>query len=171
VPTARAACYGRISDPAEDEGESLKRQEAACRAYCREHGYEVVAVYRDAKTGVAFRDREGLRELRLALPRGEFEVVVIRELDRLTRHQAHLYLFMEECEDAGVRVEFVNERFEDTPEGRLLRSVRAYVAEVEREKIIWRTQNGRRDRIRAGRPLPGGRPPYGYRWGDAEKTR
>ncbi len=107
-----------------------------------------------------------LREL---VRRREVDVVVAYALDRLTRNQAHLGVIVSEADYAGVTLEFVTERLEDTPEGRLLQSVRGYVAEIERLKIAERTGRGRRARTERGRLLPGGRPPYGYRWRDADK--
>ncbi len=52
----------------------------------------------------------------------------------------------------------------------LERVERGFVAEMERLKIRERTQRGTRARVEAGKPLVGCRPPYGYRWRDAEKS-
>ncbi len=166
----RAAVYVRVSTAGQEEGTSLDTQEAACRAYCAERGYEAT-VYRETHTGADLFGRPQLSAVRDAVRRGEVGRVVAYALDRLTRNQAHLGLILSEAEHAGAAVELVTERLEDTPEGRLLQSVRGFVAEVERLKIAERTQRGRRARAEAGKPLPGWKPPYGYRWGDAGKTR
>jgi len=60
---------------------------------------------------------------------------------------------------------------DDTPEGRLLQSVRGFVAEMESLKFKERSQRGIRARVEAGRPLPGQKAPFGYRWADDAKTR
>jgi site-specific DNA recombinase len=166
-----AAIYVRVStSKQEEDGTSLDTQEAACRAYCTEQGYPVLTVYREVHTGAELFERRELTALRDQVRRCEVGTVVAYALDRLTRNQAHLGVILSEADHVGTAVELVTERLEDTPEGRLLQSVRGFVAEVERLKIAERTQRGRRARAEGGRPLPGWKPPYGYRWGDAAKS-
>ena len=63
--------------------------------------------------------------------------------------------------EAGL--EFVTERFEDTAVGRFILAARAFIAEVEREKIVERTMRGKEERARSGRiPQVFGRGCYGY---------
>ena len=38
------------------------------------------------------------------------------------------------------------------------------MAELEREKILKRTQRGRRARVASGKPMVSARPPFGYQW-------
>ena len=170
-----AAIYVRVSTAKqEDEGTSLASQEAACRAYALQQGYTVGAVYRDTHTGADLFERPRLSELREAVRNGDAGVIVAYALDRLSRNQAHLGLILSEAEHVGAAVEFVTERLEDTPEGRLLQSVRGFVAEVERLKIGERSSRGRRSRAESGRPIPGWKAPYGYQWADpgkGDKTR
>ena len=169
---AQCAIYVRVSTAGQEEdGSSLCTQEAACRAYAVEHGYAVAAVYREVHTGAELFERRELGALREAVRRREVGVVVAHALDRLTRNQAHLGVILSEAEYAGVTVELVTERLEDTPEGRLIQSVRGFVAEMERVKIAERTTRGRRARADAGKPIPGWKAPYGYRWADVDKSR
>ena len=63
--------------------------------------------------------------------------------------------------EAGL--EFVTARFEDTAVGRFILAARAFIAEVEREKIVERTMRGKEERARSGRiPQAFGRGCYGY---------
>ena len=55
----------------------------------------------------------------------------------------------------------MTEKFEDTATGQLLRSVKAFAAEFEREKIAERTMRGKAERARSGRLPQKGRE-YGY---------
>lgn len=48
---------------------------------------------------------------------------------------------------------FVTEDLDNSPEGKLLRSVRSYVAEVERIKILERTMSGKHAKLLKGEPL------------------
>lgn len=163
------AIYCRVSTASQEDGSSLETQEASCRAFAEERGWTVTDVYREVFTGADLFDRPKLGRLRETIRRREVNVVIAHALDRLTRNQAHLGVILSEADYAGVTIELVTERLEDTPEGRLLQSVRGFVAEVERLKIAERTKRGRRARTEQGKLLPGGKPPYGYRWRDADK--
>jgi site-specific DNA recombinase len=69
----------------------------------------------------------------------------------------------DEIQQAGARLEFVTERFEDTAVGRFILAARAFVGEVEREKMSERTTRGKIERARSGRMPQGfGRGCYGY---------
>ena len=171
VNAGRAAVYVRVSDPKQERhGTSLATQEAACRNYCEERGWTVVATYADVHTGADLYERPSLSDLRAAVRRREVDVVVAHALDRLSRDQDHRGLLFSEADRAGVGIELVTEKLEDTPEGRLLLAVRSFTAEIERLKIMERSQRGVRARAAAGKLLPGPRPLYGYRWRDEDKS-
>lgn len=156
----RCVGYMRVSDP-NDEGTSLATQEARIREHAATQGYQMVGVYSDLQTGATYRDRPGLSELRALVRAGAVDVVLAYAIDRLARHQAHVYIIAEEASDHGARLEFVTEDFEDSAVGRFIRGAKAFAAEVEREKIAERTMRGKRARVQAGRLLPGPVPPYG----------
>ena len=173
VAQLRAAIYCRVSTgKQEEEGTSLETQEVGCRAHAGEHRYCVAeaCVYREAHTGVELWERKELTRLRDAIRRREIDVLVVYAIDRLARDPVHLGVLLTEAEHHGVRVEFVTEPLDNSPEGQLIRFVRGYAARVEHEKIKERTMRGRRARRDAGKPLPGPRPLYGYIWRDDEKS-
>lgn len=163
--SARAVIYCRVSTADQGEhGTSLDSQEALCRAYCEERGYQVIGVFPDVFTGAQYRDRPALDRLREQVRARTVDLVVAYAVDRLSRNQAHLYILVEEFEDHGARLEFVTEDFEDSAVGRFLRSAKAFAAEVEREKLAERSVRGRRATIAAGKPHRGPYPLYGYQW-------
>jgi site-specific DNA recombinase len=165
----RAAIYCRVSSAGQEDGYSLETQEARCRAFAADRGWAVAAVFRDVHTGAEWRERPGLSRLRDAVRSNDVDVVIAFALDRLSRKQAHVAILAEEIAEAGVRLEFVTERFEDTAVGEFIRSAKAFAAEIEREKLAERTVRGRIARVHSGKLIPGGRPPYGYRWRDDSK--
>jgi site-specific DNA recombinase len=160
----RAAIYCRVSSTGQKDNSSLRTQKAGCRAFCAERGYQLVDVFSDVYTGALYRERPALTALRQRVRAGEIDVVVAYALDRLSRNQAHLAILVEEVEDRGASVAFVTEDFEDSAVGRFIRSAKGFAAEIEREKIVERTERGKRDRVDKGRPHAGPRPPYGYSW-------
>ena len=165
----RCAVYVRVSSSAQEDGYSLETQEARCRAHAEAQGLHVLGVFQDVHTGAEWRERPGLTQLRQAVRSGEIDVVLAFALDRLSRKQTHVAILADEFQHAGTRLEFVTEDFENTAVGEFIRSAKAFAAEVEREKLAERTVRGRIARVQSGKLIPGGRPPYGYRWRDATK--
>ena len=161
----KAIIYSRVStDAQERDGTSLDTQERACEEFAAERGWQVIRRIRDAGSG-ALLEREGLADLRAALRQGEANAVVAYAVDRLSRSQNHIGILFDEFEGAGVTLEFVTERFEDTAVGRFILAARAFIAEVEREKIAERTMRGKEERARSGRiPQANGSGIYGYHY-------
>ena len=73
---------------------------------------------------------------------GKIQGVVIRTLDRLSRSQTHVAILIEDMEHDGITLHSVKEIIDDTPMGKFARMVLAFVAEMEREKIMDRTITG-----------------------------
>ena len=82
-------------------------------------------------------------------------MVVAYAVDRHSRNQNHIGVLVDEGEQAGARLEFVTEKFEDTAIGRFILAARAFIAEVEREKIVERTMRGKLRRAQEGKIVQG----------------
>lgn len=94
---------------------------------------------------------------------GEFEIVIVREIDRLSRNLAKQLIIEEELKRAGVGIEYVIGDYPDTPQGNFMKHVRASVAEFEREKIRERMTRGRQLKVKSGSVICNGKAPYGYK--------
>jgi len=135
------------------------------REYAISKGYEVVAdVSEDDKgaSGAAF-ELEGLTRIREMAAAGSFDVLIPRELDRLSRNLAKQLIVEEELRRAAVNIEYVLGEYPDTPEGDFMKHVKAVVAEYERAKTAERTARARLLKARDGQVVGNGGPPYGYR--------
>ena len=156
----RTIVYSRVSTDAQaEDGTSLDTQERACLEAA---GGTVIRTIRDTASGSSL-ERPGMAEVRRLMRDGECEVVLAYALDRLSRNQNHIGVLFDEAETAGVRLEFVTEDFEDTASGKFIVAARAFVSEVEREKIVERTTRGKAERARSGRlPQGTGAGCYGY---------
>jgi len=170
--TPRCIIYCRVStDAQERDGTSLDTQERACAHYAVQQGWTVVAAVRDTASGFSL-ERPALAGLRQQAQAGLVDVVLAYALDRVSRKQTHVAILVEELEQAGVTLAFVTEKFEDTATGQLLRSVKAFAAEFEREKIAERTMRGKAERARSGKlPQGTGRGCYGYIYNAATGRR
>src|SRR5919202_5287394 len=169
VSQPRAAVYVRVSDPKQEAGYSLPTQEARCREYAAEQGYQVAEVYRETHTGTELWERPELTRLRQAMARGELDALICFDPDRFSRKQVHTALLQGICEQAGVELRFAEFDFTRDATGQFLLNARVFAAELEREKIVERTQRGRLARAESGKLIPGCRPLYGYRF-TADRT-
>ena len=161
----RALVYSRVStDAQERDGTSLDTQERACVEYVESQGMLVVERLTDTASGYTL-DRPGIEQARRLLRQGVVDVIVAYALDRLSRNQNHIGVLFDDVEQAGARLEFVTEKFEDTAVGRFILAARAFIAEIEREKIAERTMRGKLERARAGKlPQGTGKGCHGYRY-------
>jgi site-specific DNA recombinase len=172
--TKRAVLYARVSsDDRGKDGRNLAGQLAMGREYAQEHGYTVIAELAEDDRGAsgAEIDLPQLTRVRDMARRGEFDVLVVRELDRLSRSLAKQLIIEQELKSAGVVIEYVAGEYPDTPEGRLNKHIKATIAEYEREKIAERSTRGRRLKVKAGHVIVNGRPPYGYSVGEVDSKR
>ena len=159
----RAIVYLRVSTGMQErEGTSLETQERECVEYAESAGWTVVRIIRDVASGASL-DRPGIEEVRRTLCDGACDLLLAHAVDRLSRNQNHVGVLLDEAEDAGVRLDFVTEEFEQTLVGQFILAARAFVAATEREKIVERTVRGKKERARNGRlPQATGKGCYGY---------
>ena len=161
--STRAILYARVSGDDHDEASKLDAQIGMCREYAGKQGYTILHEFQEDKySSGADLDLPHLNEvLELARDSG-FDVLVCRELDRLARDLAKQLFIEDELKRSGVRIEYALERYDDSPEGGLMKHVRASVAEYERLKIRERTKRGLLNKVIAGNVYTYGLPPYGY---------
>lgn len=160
----RAAVYVRVSTEEQAKhGYSLAEQEAACSARARELGADQIEVHADEGISGGILERPALEKLREAVRAGAVDLIVVRDPDRLSRRLAHQLLLTDEFERYGVRLEFIDFEWKDSPEGRLFYSVRGAIAEFEKEKIRERMTRGKNQKARQG-GIPVSFDCYGYQY-------
>ena len=164
--TSRAVLYARVSgDDRGNQGRNLSGQLDMCREYASEHGWHIVAELAEDErgaSGASWSNPQLNHALEMARD-GEYDVLVVRELDRLARGLAKQLVLEEEFRRHGVELTYVLGDYANTPEGNLMKNVRAVVAEYERLKIIERSARGRRLKAAAGKWPADGHAGYGYR--------
>jgi site-specific DNA recombinase len=170
----RAVLYARVSsDDRGKEGRNLAGQLEMCRDFALDNGWQIVAELSEddrGASGASFELSE-LNRAREMAQKGEFDVLVVREIDRLSRKLAKQLIVEEQLNRAGVEVVYVLASYENSPEGRLNKHIRATIAEYEREKIAERMVRGRRQVVKNGKiMLHGNKPPYGYRLSEDGKN-
>ena len=162
----RAVTYARVSgDDRSKGGRNLEGQLEMCREYSQNHGYSLVAELAEDDRGAsgASFELEQLGKIFELARNKSFDVLVVREIDRLSRNLAKQLIVEEELKKYGVRIEYVLGEYSDTPEGNFMKNIRATVAEYERLKITERNVRGRVRKVKAGSVMTHGQAPYGYR--------
>lgn len=144
---------------------TLKDKLQMCRKYANERNWEIIAELAEDDRGApgASFELPRLRQAREMAVSKMYDVLVVRELDRLSRSLAKQLVVEEAFFRAGVEIDYVLAEYDDTPEGRLNKHIRATIAEYEREKINERMVRGRRQKVKAGSVLVAQHHPYGYK--------
>ena len=168
----RGVIYARVStNKQEEDGTSLDSQEENCANYALANGIKVIKVFREQGSGYEYRNRELLSEVRRMARLREIDCIIIYAFDRLSRNQTHMAVLIDEFTHLGVAVYCVREKLDDSPQGKFLLNAMSFVAEVQREKTLELTDQGRRRRISEGKIMPGCKPRYGYVWVGERKER
>ena len=142
--------YARVSTKGQQrDGNSLEAQVKALQ----EHG--AMIIYKDSFTGTK-KHRPELDKLLSVIKEGD--TVVVTKLDRIARSTAHGCKLIESLLEKGVAVNVLNlGMMDNSPNGKLIRTIFFAFAEWERDMIVERTSEGKeiareRDDFREGRP-------------------
>src|SRR2546425_4276588 len=145
----RVALYLRVST----DGQTVANQEQALREVAERHGWNIVAVFKDA--GISGKNgrekRPGFNALWNGITRREFDMVAVWAIDRLSRSLLHLLQIVQEMKAKNVDL-FVQVQGIDTttPAGEMLLGILGGLAQWERAMIRERTVAGIRGAHKAG---------------------
>jgi site-specific DNA recombinase len=161
----RVALYARVSTQQQVHTQTSAQQLERLQAHCvaQHWTWSPALVFRDDGYSGATLRRPGLERLRDLVAEGAVDHVVITTPDRLARKYLHQLLLIEEFEQRGCQVDFLDRPMGHDPNDQLLLHIRGAVAEYERTLIAERLRRGRQQKYRAGLLLPWTTPPYGYR--------
>jgi DNA invertase Pin-like site-specific DNA recombinase len=166
----KVVVYVRVSTGKQvEEGLGLVDQEHTCRAWARQHGHQVLAVFRDE--GVSgtkeLEHRLGLAEALAAVKDGRAGAIVVYRLDRLARDLVLQEQLLAEVWRSGELFSTAGgeAKLHDDPEDpsrRLIRQVLGAVSEYERAMIALRLRRGRAAKAARG-GFAYGSPAFGHR--------
>ncbi len=163
--TKRAIIYARTSyDDRDTDGRNLAGQLEMGRNYCRKKGYSIAYEMAEDNRGASGAEIN-LPQLNKALEmakNGLFDVLVVRELDRLSRDVGKLYIVEKELRRYKVGIEYVLTDFPNTPAGQLMKNIYASFAQFEKEEIRLRMMRGKRNKVSEGSVIMANNGPYGY---------
>src|SRR5262245_53473835 len=149
------ALYMRVST--KGHGQNTDTQAVALREYAQRRGFEIIEEYRDEGISGSKDSRPALDRLMKDARARKFDVVVVARFDRFARSVSHLLRALEEFSHLGIDFVSLSESIDtSTPMGRMIFTVLAAVAELERNLIRERVQMGvtraRKQGNQLGRP-------------------
>jgi DNA invertase Pin-like site-specific DNA recombinase len=151
----RVGVYARVST---NLGQSPEMQLRELREYCKKRSWIIAGEYVDRGISGAQDSRPELNRLMADAHRRRFDVVVVWKFDRFARSVAHLLRALETFRALGIEFVSLSEQVDtSTPTGKMVFTVLAAVAELERSLIGERVKAGLRNAVAKGRKL--GRPP------------
>lgn len=159
----RAAIYARVSTEDQVDGTSLGDQRKICRSLIDQRGWTMVGEFVDEGVTGTKRQRPQWQAMLQEAQAGNLDAIVVSKLDRFGRNAGHAISEMDRFTELGVDFVSVKENIDlSTAHGRMMRTMLAGFAELERDTIIERTVQGQRSKAKEGR-WPGGQPPLGWR--------
>jgi site-specific DNA recombinase len=158
----RVATYTRRSTDDENQPHSIEVQTTRLDAYVTsQEDWTIVRSYTDDKSGATL-DRPGLQQALHEARLGDYNLLLVYRVDRLTRSIKGLIDIVEQLNGAGVAFGSASEHFDtQSPVGRMTMQLLAVFAEYERAIIIDRVVAGM-ERAAARGGWSGGAHPFGY---------
>lgn len=155
----KVGLYARVST----EEQNLDNQLLILREEVKRHNEQDKKVqwvifneYTDKATG-ANQNRPGLKKLLEDAKDHRIELILATKIDRIARSTLNLSNTCHKLDEWKVGIKFTEQNFDmTTPEGKLLRSFLAAIAEFELELIHSRTKDGQARAIKEGKII--GRP-------------
>ena len=160
------AIYARVSSEQQAQEGTIDSQLAALRERVETDGLSLSdeLIFIDEGYSGANLIRPGLEQLRDVAAMKGLERLYVHSPDRLARRYAYQVLLMDEFQQAGVEVIFLNRELGNNPEDELLLQVQGMIAEYERAKILERSRRGKRHAAHSGDVAVLSGAPYGYHY-------
>ncbi len=151
----RVALYARVST--KNNGQDPETQLLALREYAKARKLEVFSEYVDIGISGSKDSRPALNRLMANARKRRFDTVLVARFDRFARSTRHLVLALEEFNALGVDFISLSESVDtSTPMGKMVYTVIAAVAELERslirERVVMGLQRAKAQGKKLGRP-------------------
>lgn len=143
--------YCRVSTDAQAENTSLGDQREKLEAYCKAMGHELLEVFEEVYSGKNAKDRPVYKAaLNAVLERADG--IISAKLDRIARNTRDVLELVEDTLQPSNKALVLLDLNVDTssPMGKMILTVMAAVATLERSVITERTQGGRKSKAASG---------------------
>ena len=144
----RAVFYARVSTDEEKQLNALENQIRDNRDVIAEMGWELVGEYIDeGKSGTSTKRRNDYRRLLDDMEEDKFDVVVVKDQERLQRNTRDWYLFVDKLVVNKLQLYFYLDKKYYTPDDALITGIRAILSEEYSRNLSKKLNNANRKRI------------------------
>lgn len=148
----RAVFYARVSTAEEEQLNAIELQIEENRNAIQRNKWKKVDEYIDrSKSGTTTKGRDEYQRLYEDLEADKFDIVVVKDQERLQRHTLDWYLFIDRLVREGKLLYFYMESRFYTPDDALLTGVRAIIAEEFSRNLSKKLHNYHKGRIEKAR--------------------
>lgn len=160
--------YVRVSSEGQRENTSLPEQMKRIQAYCDAYGHELVHLYQEVGSGKNTEDRPQFLAAMDHVAMDADGIIAIK-LDRIARNCRDVLTLVEDILQPNNKVLVLLDLNVDTSTsmGKMVLTMMAAVAELERSQISERTQGGRKAKAEKG-GYAYGAPAFGFKSVDGE---
>ena len=154
--------YVRVSSESQSENTSLSGQIEKLNAYATAMGHELIEVYKEVGSGKSVKSRPVFNEALEALSNADG--LIVAKLDRLARSARDVLTLVDTNLEPNSKALVLLDLQLDTstPQGKMILTTMAGIAEMERAIINERTQGGRKAKASKG-GYAYGKPAYGWK--------
>lgn len=144
------------------EGISLEAQEKRIRNYCDYKGYELTEVIKDEGiSGGKNKKREGFVSVLNRIEQNGFDAIILYSLERISRDMLTLLCLEKLLNEYNVELHTIEGEIDtSTPDGYLSFAMRAFLGEMERRQVKYRTKKAMEYKKQKGEVV--GSVPYGF---------
>ena len=155
--------YVRVSSESQAENTSLVEQQKRIQAYCDAFGHELIKVFVEVGSAKDMAHRPEFQDA-LAMVATQADGIIALKLDRVARNARDVLALVEDVLQPSNKALVLLDLQVDTsnPTGKMILTVMAAVAELERNTINERTQGGRKAKA-AGGGYAYGSPAFGLK--------
>jgi site-specific DNA recombinase len=144
--------YTRVSTIDQRDNTSLDDQKTKIESYAIAMGHEIVASFKESVSGKRADNRPELQKAIAMLQSGEADGLIVAKLDRLGRNVRDILTLVDDvlkpCDKALILLDLAIDT--STPAGRMVLTMMAALAEMERSLIRERVERGSAVKHEAG---------------------
>lgn len=164
----KAVGYVRFSSSNQRE-ESITAQKRIISLYAKDNDIELLGFYCDKAKSAKTANRPDFQRLIYDVQHNpKFDTILIHKADRFSRNLVDGVTYKNIIEDCGVKIIFVNERYSDTPSGKMMYNIICSINEYYNANLATEVLKGQMENAYQCK-WTGGIPPLGYDIDDEKK--
>lgn len=105
--------YTRVSrDEDKENYGTIETQKKMIESYAKEIGFKIKYIIEDDNVSGYTFNRDGLNELKELIEKGQVNILIVKDLSRVGRHNAKTLLFLDFLEEYNVRLILINDNYD-----------------------------------------------------------